>query len=49
MLASSGIQQEQVNTTAEEEVEDDEEMPDLSVLRVEPAYPVMNQANGKAT
>ncbi|XP_038124360.1 protein IMPACT isoform X1 [Cyprinodon tularosa] len=41
----SGIQQEQVNTTAEEEVEDDEEMPDLSVLRVEPAYPVMNQAN----
>ncbi|XP_015253073.1 PREDICTED: protein IMPACT isoform X2 [Cyprinodon variegatus] len=41
----SGIQQEQVNTTAEEEVGDDEEMPDLSVLRVEPAYPVMNQAN----
>uniref|UniRef100_A0A3Q2Q4N3 Impact RWD domain protein n=1 Tax=Fundulus heteroclitus TaxID=8078 RepID=A0A3Q2Q4N3_FUNHE len=39
------VQQEEVNRTAEEEVEDDEDAPDFSILGVEKAHLFMDQPN----
>ncbi|XP_047231662.1 protein IMPACT isoform X5 [Girardinichthys multiradiatus] len=43
--SESVVQQENVNITAEEEVVDDEDVPNFSLLRVEKAHLFMDQAN----
>ncbi|KAM4574556.1 protein IMPACT isoform 3-T3 [Fundulus diaphanus] len=43
--SESVVQQEEVNRTAEEEVEDDEDAPDFSILGVEKAHLFMDQPN----